>query len=497
MHRITILAVLLLGHTISWAAQPHGIVPERLNPDTLSVTSLPWVQTGDSYRSSGNSIALDDEGNIYIAGHFESYINCGTGDILASGEETNMADIFLAKYDPLGNLQWIQTAGGLSDDKGLGVAASGDNVYLTGYFSGICYFGDTPLLTKDLQNLFLAKYNTQGELQWLKRAESDGILRPQAITADSKGNAYVTGNFRKHVAFGNLSVSREMNQNVFLVKYDPQGNPKWLRQASGGNTLITYVYVYDLVCDHNDDLVMSGEMMGPVKFGSVSYKTRQEWHNEGPLPKREIFMAKYDENGNLSWFTNTGVECNFTDITVDKDNNLVMSGYFLGALEGNLKGKAQFGKTTIQTHLDMFEDCTPDAFVAKFNPKGELSWVEAFGGIAEDRASGVTTDPEGNIYATGFFMSQVDYGNYELKSKKYRVDARDIFLIKYSPAGDIEWIETAGSSQDDEGSCLVADDKGNIYVTGTFEGNAAFGKNWVTTKRYKNMFLAKYLAKQL
>lgn len=497
MHRLIVLLTLLFWGSVLPASNPGPIVPEKVNPDTLNVTSLPWVQSGDSYRSSGSSIALDAEGNIYIAGHFESYINFGDGDILAEGEETNMADIFLAKYDPLGNLIWVQTAGGLSDDKAIGVSISGNYVYLTGYFSGICYFGKTPLLTKDLQNLFLAQYNTDGELQWLKQAESDGILRPQALTTDSEGNVYVTGNFRKHVAFGSLKLSQDMNQNVFLVKYNTGGNPVWLRQASGGNSLITYLYVYDLVCDNNDDIILGGEMMGPVKFGHKSYRTRAEYHREGALPKREIFMAKYDKQGNLRWLQDTGVECNFTDLTTDKDNNIIVSGYFLGALEGDKKGEAQFGKTIINTHLDLFEDCTEDIFVAKYDPSGQVMWVENFGGISEDRGQGVTTDPEGNIYLTGYFTGEMTYASYELESKKYRVDARDIFLVKYSPAGDIEWIETAGSSKDDEGNSLISDDKGNVYMTGSFMGNAAFGKNWVSSKRYKNVFLAKYLAEPL
>jgi Beta-propeller repeat len=289
-----------------------------------------------------------------------------------------------------------------------------------------------------------------------------------------------------------LTISKKMNKNIYLVKMDSLGNAKWLRQASGGNSLITYVYVYDVECDHNDNVIISGEMMGPVRFGKFSYKTRSEWHREGALPKREVFLAKYDHAGNLKWLKNTGVETNFSDMAIDIDNNILLTGYFTGALLGNLKGKAQFGKKVIQTTNDLFNDVTEDIYVAKLDENGVFLWVRYFGGIAQDRGQAVTSDNEGNIYITGFFMNKFTFQGIEMESKKYRVDAKDIFVAKFDKTGQVKWMQRAGSSKSDEGTAIVADNKGNFYVSGNFEGNAAFGKNWVTSRRYSNFFLAKY-----
>lgn len=491
--RISMVALLVSLITIA-IGKPAvaNIVPENINPDTLSVISLPWVRSGDSYRSTGNDMKVDADGNIYIAGHFEQWIDFGDGQRLSEGEDLTSADIFVAKYDPLGNLLWVNTAGGYSDDKGLGLAISGNNIFVTGYFSGIAYFGEKPLLTKDRQNLFLANYSRSGELKWLKQADSDGILRGQSIAADRLGNVIVTGNFRETVAFDHLSIRKKMNKNIYMVKFDSLGTAKWLRQATGGNSLITYVYVYDVECDPDNNVIISGEMMGPVKFGNISYKTRSEWYREGALPKREVFIAKYDKKGNLKWLRNTAVESNFGDMHIDSDGNLLLTGFFLGALEGKLKGQANFGKKTIHTHLDLFEDVTEDIYLAKYDKDGQFLWVRSFGGNAQDRGQGVASDPDGNIYVTGFFINRFEIDGHGLESKKYRVEAKDIFVAKFSPEGQVAWINRAGSSKNDQGTAITADNKGNIYVTGHFEGNAAFGKNWVSSKRYANFFLAKY-----
>lgn len=489
---LLILAQLALS--VSLAAGTGNILPEHVNPDTLSVTSLPWVQQGQSYRSSGMDMALDAEGNIYVVGYFEQFLDLGAGQQWAKGESHNKGDIFLAKYDPMGNLQWMRTAGSEKDDQGIAIAINEDKVFITGYFSGICYFDKEMLLTKDRQNMFVAAYSHTGRLEWVKQAKSDGILRGQAIAADKEGHVYVTGNFRERVTFEGLTVSKQMNQNIFLLKLTSAGDPVWMEQAAGGNSLITYAYVYDIECDKNNNIVMAGEMVGPVRFGNTTYTTRQEWYADGPLPMREVFFAKYQPSGRLAWFQDVGVEVDFSDIAIDINNNILLTGHFLGSLEGTNKGRALLGKKSITTHFDLFGDCTEDIFVAKYTPEGDLIWESHFGGIAADRGQGVTADGKGNIYITGFFTDEMTFQNYHLTAREYRVASRDMFVARFSPSGDLMWIKTAGSTDEDEGKCIAADNEGNVYVSGNFEGKAAFGKNWVKSERYATFYLAKYNA---
>lgn len=491
--RLLLLAAIISGTSLQ--ATASNILPDKVDPDTFNIMTLPWVRSVESYRSTTTDMKTDKDGNLYVCGYFENWVNFGNGQILAEGDNHNANDIFLAKYDALGNLLWVQTAGSKEDDKALSMALSGDNVYITGYFGHVCYFGeDEMLLTKDRQNMYLANYDRDGNLKWVRQPESDGILRGLGLAADSEGSAYVTGNFRKELTAGDYTISSQMEKNSYLVKYDSSGKVSWLKQFSGGTSLITYLYVYDIACDHNDNIIVAGEMMGKVRFDNITYTTHSEYMREGALPRRETFMAKYHPNGTVKWMKSAGLECNFGDLTIGPDNDIIMTGYFKGTLDGNKKGQAKFEDKYVETHYDLFGDNTEDVYVVRFNENGGLKWVKAFGGRGQDRGNAITTDADGNIYVTGFFTQKMEYGDTTMTAKKYRTEEKDVFTASILADGTLKWIARAGSSKEDMGRCITADRHTNVYVGGSYEGNANFGQNWVSSKTYKTGFIAKYHA---
>jgi hypothetical protein len=82
----------------------------------------------------------------------------------------------------------------------------------------------------------------------------------------------------------------------------------------------------------------------------------------------------------------------------------------------------------------------------------------------------------------------VDFGGGALAS----VGLQDVFLVKYSATGAHLWSRRFGGSLVDVGSGVAVDSGGNIYVTGTFEGTAAFGGGSLTSAGGKDVFVAKY-----
>ena len=68
----------------------------------------------------------------------------------------------MAKLDSSGKFLWASSAGGASEDIGMGIAA--DNVgssFVTGYFQGAATFGSTTLTSTGLST-FVAKYGPNG-----------------------------------------------------------------------------------------------------------------------------------------------------------------------------------------------------------------------------------------------------------------------------------------------------------------------------------------------
>lgn len=129
-----------------------------------------------------------------------------------------------------------------------------------------------------------------------------------------------------------------------------------------------------------------------------------------------------------------------------------------------------------------------DMVLVKLDPSGKVVWVSGLGGNKTDRAYGADTDAGGNIYVTGHFESDdLEAGGKVLPN----AGGYDVFTAKFSPAGEILWVRTAGGVGYDYGHGLVVDGNGDVIITGAVQGDAAFGNEKVEGKG-NSIFCAKY-----
>jgi len=102
----------------------------------------------------------------------------------------------------------------------------------------------------------------------------------------------------------------------------------------------------------------------------------------------------------------------------------------------------------------------------------------------------IAVDLDDNLLVTGYFSGTVDFGGSPLSSVN---NSTDIFIAKYSPAGDHLWSKSFGNSQDDVGYGIAADSSGNVIATGFFTGTVDFGGGALTSySGGYDLFLAKY-----
>ena len=160
---------------------------------------LTWGGTGYDLASD---IALDRDGNIYMVGVTSSF---GAGD----------TDVFVAKFDSRGSLVWDRTWGGtLSDEHpNLAVDKSG-NIYIMGTTSS---FGT------GAGDIFIAKFSPDGSLIWdltwgTSAAEYTWEVY-SGLVVDDEGNLYVTGTTTAYGA--------TRGYDVFVAKFDSDGNLIW------------------------------------------------------------------------------------------------------------------------------------------------------------------------------------------------------------------------------------------------------------------------------
>lgn len=168
-----------------------------------------WIrQLGSTADDTGNAVATDSLGNVYIVGTTSGSI----GANLSAG----LNDYLLAKYDTIGVQQWVYQFGTDSDDYGTAaVVDADDNIYVAGDTSGM-FDGHTSF---GLRDVFLAKYAANGGGIWSIQYGSVLDDRTHGVAVDSNANVYITGETDGTLDY----VTNAGGSDIFLLKYDTNG----------------------------------------------------------------------------------------------------------------------------------------------------------------------------------------------------------------------------------------------------------------------------------
>ncbi|MDG5466808.1 SBBP repeat-containing protein [Deltaproteobacteria bacterium IMCC39524] len=183
-----------------------------------STGGVVWTrQIGCSQADIGRSVAVDSFGNVIITGY--SY---GDFDGIVSNGNS---DFFIAKYDSSGNKLWSKLLGTTSNDLGFDVVLDDlDNIYLTGITDGPLD-GNTPL---GMTDVFVTKYDPIGNWVWTQQVGSNRREQANSIAYDGVGQSvYVVGLAMRSSFDGNISHG---GNDGFIVKFDLNGNKLWSQQ---------------------------------------------------------------------------------------------------------------------------------------------------------------------------------------------------------------------------------------------------------------------------
>jgi hypothetical protein len=110
------------------------------------------------------------------------------------------------------------------------------------------------------------------------------------------------------------------------------------------------------------------------------------------------------------------------------------------------------------------------------------------GGTGDDGANGIVLDGIGNIFVSGNFQNTAIFGDTTVTSS----GGTDIFIVKYNKNGVVQWVRTAGGSDDDGSQDIAIDSNGNVYIAGGIKGTATFGTASLTSGGNEDIFIAKY-----
>ncbi|PID28092.1 MAG: hypothetical protein CSB55_06140 [Candidatus Cloacimonadota bacterium] len=418
-------------------------------------------KTGGGNSDYGNSIAVDDQGNLYITGSFSG--NATFGDITLYSEGND--DIFIAKADNNGNWLWAKRAGSSRYDYGKSIAVDDQgNLYITGSFYGNANFGNITLYSAGVSDIFIAKTDNNGNWLWAKRAGGTSYDYGKGIAVDDQGNLYITGYFKGTATFGSTNLTSKGNYDMFIIKSNNEGNFIRVKGAGGTNSDQGNA----IAVDNQGNLYVTGIFRGSATFGDITLNS--------PNFYTDIFITKSDNEGNFIWAKRAGGEDSDygNSIAVDKQGNSYVTGIF--------RGSATFGDITLNS-----PNFYTDIFITKSDNKGNFIWAKRAGGENYDYGNSIAVDDQGNSYITGYFKGTATFGTTVLNySNEY-----DIFAAKTDKDGNWLWAKKTGKSENDEGRGIAVDNGGNSYITGHIAEPKNSGKNKSADIGNTDIFIAK------
>ncbi len=393
--------------------------------------NLMWAHAiGAAGVDAGTGIAVDDSGNVFVAGHFEQTVDFDPGPSTFNFTALGGKDFVLLKLDPNGNFRWAKQFGTVNQELRPDIALDGyGNIHLAATFSGTmdCDPGPATLnLMSDngSPDAFVVKLTSNGTLIWAKHWGGPGSELVEGIALDSLGNVCTTGTFDATADFDPGTGQAYLSPNgpfkdVFVSKLNAAGNFEWAFPVGGTE----HDYAYAITCDLNGSALISGHFKGTVDFdpGPATVNFTSSFGNQ------DVFLLKVNSQGKFEWlqqFPNGGGYSGSTgtSLLTDPSGNI----FFTGTYTGNLDFDPGPGTQVLISSNGY------DIFLLKLNPAGGLIWVGATAShISPDKAHALALDNAGNICLTGYFGGNADFdmgpGIYSLPAS----NNFDFFVAKY------------------------------------------------------------------
>ena len=360
------------------------------------------------------------------------------------------------------------------DTDAAGVAIdSSDNIYITGTSQGTNLFGKNAT-SGTTDDIFVAKLNSSGVVQWVYTAGGTGRDRGRKIALDSSGNIYVVGYYQNTVDFGGGNVTSNGSWDAFILKLNSSGTFQWVKSYGGstGNDLGR-----DVVVDSNDNVIMLGTFRGTVNFdsgdggGEVNYTSNDY----------DVFLIRLNSSGiwQSVWRTENSGSADGRALAIDSNNVTYLTGSFSGTVK--------FGDDTYTAAN------SNDLFIHKIDTYtlGALQPTYTSNIDTTQKAKGISVDSSGNIYATGTFQNTVNFGGGNITTS-----GKDIYLLKLNSSLAFQWVKRFATDDGEAGqafgTAIAIDDDGNVYSVGQIGGNYNLGGQAVVSGSNNDAYIVKY-----
>ncbi len=394
--------------------------------DALGNVIWAFKISGPTGDEEVRGVAVDPSGNVYVTGNFNS-----TSDFDPSGVTFNLTtsgnnDGFLAKYSSAGNFLWAVKLGGSANEISYKMFADINGIYITGsyesntttFYSYSSPVTKTPFFNDNQTNMFGAKYNASGIVQWVISGGSNLDDYGLSVIADVN-NVYFLGIYFHDISFisatgvtGATMPDEQHNEaNTFILSVTQAGNLGWqtnITSSEGGKDVIGWNITQDA-----SNLYVTGQSDGIIHF-KYPTPTLTQAVSSG----NDLFLAKLSKTGNFLWNASATGSGNGEQIgralEIDGSGNIILTGNFTTGLNYSSVGGPNFTASG------------QDVFITSYNNAGTFLWSFKAGGTGTENVNGLAADNSGNIYLAGDHGGTATFGTVTLGADA----GTNIFLAK-------------------------------------------------------------------
>ncbi|WP_276133406.1 gliding motility-associated C-terminal domain-containing protein [Polluticoccus soli] len=404
---------------------------------------LNWAFSIGSEQADGVlDMTIAPNNDIYIAGYFKDKMDFDPSSDTAevpclgyTGTTTDEygGDGFVAKYSSAGAFYWVVPIQSDYGEEVESVALDAEgNVYIGGQFKNLVDFDPSPSATATFNSVndgtaFLAKYTTNGQYQWAHTFGKPGITMTdnliRAIAIDAQSNLYVAGVFQgvnndfDPSPANAATLSASGKYDALVAKYDKDGNYLWAINIQSEST----DDALDIKLDKSGHLYVCGNVYGDtVDFDPRTTAGIQTLANSNGNPN--IFIAKYDLNGNYIWGKVMG------SVGMDMSWSLRVSGEYIyntGFFSGPLDLNPNASPVEVNSKGLM------DLYLVKYDSAGNYKCHLTIGSSDNDVGRDVLISPVGDLYLTGGYSNDADFDISQNEKKIAANGKEDILFAKY------------------------------------------------------------------
>jgi hypothetical protein len=345
-------------------------------------------------------------------------------------------------------------------------------------------------------NTFLVKYTSLGSAIWANYFTADEAL-PKCVEVDNLNNICITGSYRSSQQINlDSAVSLPISSNgyAYLIKYTSSGLVQWATYVNGTNITVGF----NICFDSNNNIFLAGSYRSSSAFnlykanGTVSPSQLQTSYTLKQSAASFIqasFLIKYDIDGDVKWATLVANSQSGSSINNEANANICDSNgnvYLLGKYTHssfnpiNIYEAFNFTQTVTNyglpgTGAGTFFDC----YLIKYDNTGKVQWAITIpSNSGGDDSGGITVDSYDNIYITGQYeelsnlvvLKNVDGFGQSSSLVTLPITGGafdDVFIIKYSPTGQVQWgTYLASNNREEFGATIIMDSLNNLLVGG-------------------------------